>query len=144
MRDDIYQAETQRIAAEQHARPEQARHALQSAGQLSLLEQGGVLHALQVLIENAIGKAKRMLKEKGVPVPVSAYDAFSALVTHGLLRADDLPKWNAIVGLRKRLVHDYMNVDMDQVLALVAQERERFVVAFLLGGEAQTKRPLDA
>lgn len=133
MRDDIYQAETQRIAAEQQARLDQARHALQSAGHLSLLEQGGVLHALQVLIENAIGKAKRMLKEKGQPVPVSAYDAFSALVTHGLLPAHELPQWNAIVGLRNRLVHDYMNVDMDQVLALVAQEREQFVVAFLLG-----------
>lgn len=132
MRDDIYLAETQRIAAEQQARLDQARDALQSAGHLSLLEQGGVLHALQVLIENAIGKAKRMLKETGQPVPVSAYDAFSALVTHGLLPASDLPKWNAIVGLRNRLVHDYMNVDMGQVLALVAQEHERFVVAFLL------------
>ena len=85
MRDDICHAETRRIAAEQQARLDQARQAMQAGGQLSLLEQGGVLHALQVLIENAIGKAKRMLKEQGHPVPVSAYDAFGALVTHGLL-----------------------------------------------------------
>lgn len=133
MRDDIYQAETRRIAAEQQARLDQARQALQAGSQLSLLEQGGVLHALQVLIENAIGKAKRLLKEQGHPVPVSAYDAFGALVTHGLLPAADLPQWNAIVDLRNRLVHDYMNVDMTQVLELVAQEREGFVVGFLLG-----------
>ena len=99
---------------------------------MSLLEQGGVLHALQVLMENAIGKAKRQLKEQGQPVPVSAYDAFSALVTHGQLPADELPQWNAIVGLRNRLVHDYMNVDIGQVLDLVTQHRERFVVEFLL------------
>ncbi len=91
-------------------------------------------HALQVLIENAIGKAKRKLKDIGVPVPVSAYDAFAALATHGLLPAQDLPQWNAIVGLRNRLVHDYMNVDITQVLALVEQQRERFVVEFLLQG----------
>ena len=134
MHDEIYQAETQRIAAEQQARLAQARQALQERGHLSLLEQGGVLHALQVLIENAIGKAKRKLKDKGVPVPVSAYDAFAALATHGMLPAQDLPQWNAIVGLRNRLVHDYMNVDITQVLALVEQQRERFVVEFLLQG----------
>ena len=131
MRDDIYQAETLRIAAEQQARLDQARQALQERGSLSLLEQGGVLHALQVLIENGIRKAKRQLKERGLTVPVSAYDAFAALVTHGQLPADELPQWNAIVGLRNRLVHDYMNVDIDQVLGLVAQHQERFVVEFL-------------
>lgn len=40
---------------------------------------------LEALIENAIGKAKRMLKEQGQPVPVSDYDTFGAVVTHGLL-----------------------------------------------------------
>lgn len=38
MRDDICQAETRRIAAEQQARLDQARQALQAGGQLSLLE----------------------------------------------------------------------------------------------------------
>lgn len=47
--------------------------------------------------------------------------------------AADLPQWNAIVGLRNRLGHDYVNVNLTQVLELAAQERERFVVGFLLG-----------
>ena len=61
MRLDLYQAETARIAAEQSALLAQAR-AIMTQRNLSLLEQNGVLHALQVLIENAIGKAKQSLK----------------------------------------------------------------------------------
>lgn len=67
MRDDIYQAETQRIAAEQQARLDQARQALQERGSLSLLEQGGVLHALQVLIENAIGASAKGQRSQLAP-----------------------------------------------------------------------------
>jgi uncharacterized protein YutE (UPF0331/DUF86 family) len=97
MRPDLYQAETQRVAAQQGALLRQAKDLLAQGRSLTLLEQGGVLHALQILIENAIGKAKQTLKANGQPVPVSAYDAFAALVAHQLLPAADLPAWNAIV-----------------------------------------------
>jgi uncharacterized protein with HEPN domain len=43
-----------------------------------------------------------------------------------------LPDWNAIVGLRNRIVHDYMNIDMDQVTAWVMADKDAFVCAFLL------------
>lgn len=132
MRLDLYQAETARIAAEQSALLAQARAILQQGRALSSLEQGGVLHALQILIENAIGKAKQLLKASGQPVPVSGYDAFKALANHSLIEPTDLTAWNAIIGLRNRIVHDYMNVDMDQVTALVAESKEQFVVRFLL------------
>ena len=103
------------------------------AGQATdAFEQGGLLHALQILIENAIGKAKQLLKARQQPVPVSGYDAFKALVHCKLIDADDLPSWNAAVGLRNRIVHDYMNIDMDQLTALVAENREQFIVLFLL------------
>ncbi|MGQ0710536.1 MAG: type VII toxin-antitoxin system HepT family RNase toxin [Rhodoferax sp.] len=131
MRTELYHAETLRIVAEQQARLDDARRVLASGRSLSALEQGGVLHALQVLVENAIGKAKRQLKAHGHPVPTSAYDAFASLVTHGLLDAAALPQWNAVIGLRNRLVHDYMNVDMAQVLALVAARQEQRVLDFL-------------
>ena len=80
MRLDLYQAETAQIARELSSLLDEARQQLLAGGTLSRLEQNGVLHALQVLIENAIGKAKQILKAKGKPVPVSAYDALAALV----------------------------------------------------------------
>lgn len=132
MRLDLYQAETAHIAREQSALLDEARAKLLAGGTLSRLEQNGVLHALQVLIENAIGKSKQMLKAAGEPVPTSAYDTFSTLARRGGIREDALPAWNAVVGLRNRIVHDYMNIDMARVLELVRLGRHEFVTEFLL------------
>lgn len=132
MRLDLYQAETARIAAAQNALLAQAKAILSAGRRLTPLEQSGVLHALQILIENAIGKAKQWLKASGQPVPISGYDAFSAMASGALIAPADLPAWNAIIGLRNRLVHDYMNIDMDQVIALLTTDKDQFVVQFLL------------
>ncbi len=43
----------------------------------------------------------------------------------------DLSAWNAAIGLRNRIVHDYMNIDMPLVLELVRCEQYRFVTCFL-------------
>lgn len=132
MRLELYQAETARIATEQSALLALARQRLVDGLALSSLEQSGVLHALQKLIENAIGKAKQLLKAKKEPVPVSAYDAFAALARLGAVSQDQLPDWNAIIGLRNRIVHDYMNIDMQRVQELVRTGHHEFVTAFLL------------
>lgn len=128
---ELYQVETARIASQQSALLAQARVMLEQNHALSPLEQSGVLHALQILIENAIGKAKQWLKAQNQTVPISGYDAFSALAQYGLIAQTDLPDWNAVIGLRNRIVHDYMNMDMNQVLALVASGREKFITDFL-------------
>lgn len=131
MRLDLYQAETARIAAEQAALLAQARE-IMTQRTLSLLEQGGMLHALQVLIENAIGKAKQLLKARNEPVPVSAYDTFAALARCGEIDVATLPAWNAVIGLRNRIVHDYMNIDMNKVMELVTSNSDKFITEFLL------------
>lgn len=132
MRLDLYQIETARMAAQHKALLDQARDILRQGRPLSPLEQGGVLHALQILIENAIGKAKQLLKATGQPVPISGYDAFLALANQKHIPHAQLPDWNAIVGLRNRIVHDYMNIDMNQVTAWVMADQDAFVCAFLL------------
>ena len=53
MRLDLYQAETARIAAEQSILLAQAKTILQQGRALTPLEQGGVLHALQILMKSA-------------------------------------------------------------------------------------------
>ncbi len=132
MRLDLYQAETAQVAGEQSSLLDEARQKLQAGERLSRLEENGVLHALQMLIENAIGKAKQILKAKGEPVPVSAYDALAALARTGVIGAEDLSAWNAAIGLRNRIVHEYMNIDVSRVLELVCVDQYRFVVEFLL------------
>ena len=132
MRTDLYQAETSRIAAEQGALLEEARDRINAQHPLNALEQNGLLHAFQVLIENAIGKAKQQLKMRGESVPVSAHDAFAALARLGIITAASLSAWHNIIGLRNRIVHDYMNIDMNQIVALVQSGSDQFIVDFLL------------
>ena len=132
MRLELYQAETARIAAEQQAILDAARAILDSDRPLTPLEQSGVLHALQIIIENAIGKAKHWLKAKGQPVPVSAYDAIQALANIDAIHRETLPEWNAVIGLRNRIVHDYMTIDFDQIIDIIENKKEQFVIDFLL------------
>ena len=73
MRLDLYHAECCRIADEQSSLLQEAKQKLINKQSLSKLEQNG---ALQILIENAIGKTKHLLKVLGESVPVSAYDSF--------------------------------------------------------------------
>jgi hypothetical protein len=62
LKTEEYQAETERLARETAILLEEVRIRLENDDILSLLEQRGVLHSVQLLIENAIGKAKRKLK----------------------------------------------------------------------------------
>jgi uncharacterized protein YutE (UPF0331/DUF86 family) len=132
MRLDLYQAETALIAQEQTSLLDEARMTLLAGGTLSRLEQNGVLHAIQVLVENAVGKAKQLLKSVGKQVPLSAYDSFIGLQELGVVKTGSLTDWNAAIGLRNRIVHDYMNIDMLRVLELVKKEQYRFITDFLL------------
>lgn len=132
MRLDLYQAETALIAQEQSSLLDEARMILLKGDSLSRLEQNGVLHAIQVLVENAVGKAKQLIKTTGKQVPLSAYDSFLCLSELGFVKSSDLSVWNAAIGLRNRIVHDYMNIDMARVLELVKKEQYRFITEFLL------------
>ena len=131
MRLDLYQAECERIANEQIALLEEAKQRILSGAPLSRLEQSGVLHAFQVLIENTIGKSKHLLKSAGEPIPVSAYDAFASIEQHGDINLQELQQWNSSIGLRNRIVHDYMNIDMQLIYELITNDRHQFIAAFL-------------
>ncbi|MDO8938778.1 MAG: DUF86 domain-containing protein [Methylicorpusculum sp.] len=77
-----------------------------------------------------IVKAKQLLNASEQPAPISGYDAFMALVNLGVICQAELSSWNAIIGLRNRIVHDYMNIDMSQVTNLVVADKVQFVVDF--------------
>ncbi len=139
MRLDVYQEETSQIARYHSEVLAEARNKLAAGEALSHLEQNGILHALQVLVENAIGKTKHLLKAAGQEIPVSAYDAFVSLSAIGQIQHEQLADWNRAVGLRNRIVHDYMNIRMDTVLELVKDEQYRFIIEFLLRPVTQPK-----
>ncbi len=55
-----------------------------------------------------------------------------SLVCIDFLDERAFPEWVAIIGLRNRIVHEYMNLDMGLVLKLVRGRDYRQVVDFLL------------
>jgi len=128
---ELYQAETERIASEQTALLNEASVILKQGDSLSKLEQNGLLHTLQVLVENAIGKSKQWLKALNEPVPISAYNAFEVLARLQKINHQDLEQWNAVIGLRNRIVHEYMNIDMKLVYQLIIQQQYLFISDFL-------------
>ena len=77
MRLDLYRAETTRTTAAQDALLARANAILGSGRAVMSLEQSGVLHALQVLIENAIGKGKQLVSAQAL-----SRDAYSQRLTH--------------------------------------------------------------
>ena len=129
---DLYQQETDRLARELLAMLEEVRLRLIDQKALTALEQAGVLHALQVLTENAIGKAKLWIKQRHEAVPVSAYDAFAQLHRDKLITDEAMRNWTAAIGLRNRIVHDYLNVDMAVIEALIKEQKYQLQVQFLL------------
>jgi len=131
---DLYLQETKQLAEYNASILDDVKQRLQQGDILTRLEQSGVLHAFQVLIENAIGKAKHTLKHLDCTVPTSAYDTFKELVEQGVISQADLDQWNAIIGLRNKIVHDYMNLDVRIVLELVKNNQYAVVVRFLLQG----------
>lgn len=132
MRLELYEQETERLARDLQAMLDDVSQRLHQQQALSSLEQAGVLHALQVLTENAIGKAKLQIKQRQQAVPVSAYDAFAQLHREQLIDDEAMRNWTAAIGLRNRIVHDYLNVDMSVIESLVKERRYELQVEFLL------------
>ena len=129
---ELYQQETERLARDLQAMLDEVSQRLHHQQSLSALEQAGVLHALQVLTENSIGKAKVLIKQRLQTVPVSAYDSFAQLHRDHLIVDQAMRNWTAAIGLRNRIVHDYLNVDMAIIETLVKERRYLLQVQFLL------------
>ena len=132
MRLEIYAEETRRLASELGGVLAEVRQLLQAQHTLSKLEQSGALHAIQVLTENSIGKAKVILKSQGQTVPVSAYDAFSKLHALGYINADQLRDWTAAIGMRNRIVHEYLNVSITVVEEIIVKQYYQLQIDFLI------------
>lgn len=128
---DVYLRETAHHATRLEALLAEAKKQLATNNRLSPLETGGVLHTIQVLIENSIGKAKHLVKAKRGVTPVDAYSAFADLAEIGLIEPANLIHWRQAIGMRNRIVHDYLNINEEVIFDLLRNEGYRFAIDFL-------------
>lgn len=128
----LYQQQSEKLAKFNGYLLDEAALRLKQSNSFTSMEEMGILHSLQVIIENAIGKAKHILKMKNYSVPVSAYDSFELLELNQLILKKDLEIWRKIIGLRNSIVHEYMEVNMDIVFDVVEQHYYQFILDFLV------------
>lgn len=132
MKIELYQAETEKTCRFHQSILDDVSARLKQKDTLSDLETNGVIHSLQVLIENAIGKAKHLLKFHGKSIPVSGHDAFEALKNYELISANELSNWQKIIGFRNTIVHEYMNVNLELVNKIVINKEYQIIIDFLM------------
>lgn len=129
---ELYHEATLAMLRRQEVALNDAKARLQAESSLSELEWNGLEHALQLLVENAIGKAKHLLRLAGhSPTPVNAYDAFVALHEVGMCSAADVDIWAKAIGMRNAIVHEYLKVNRDLIREVLLSGAYRHVTSFL-------------
>lgn len=111
----------------------------------SKVEIRAVKNSMQVIIENAIGKAKRTLKYFNCPVIAQkGSDAFSFMYEIGLIDDDTYATMRSAIGLRNAMIHDYMNFNDKILMQVVKTKKYKGVTSFLMSdtnySEVQLKR----
>jgi uncharacterized protein YutE (UPF0331/DUF86 family) len=107
--------------------------ALVSGGELDRIQLRAARASLQILIENAIGKARRILKQLNCPVvPTRSRDPFIIMHEIGLVSDETYQALMQAVGFRNTMIHDYMNFDEKVLVDIVRQRRYMDLHAFLV------------
>lgn len=129
---ELYHEATLAMLRRQETALNEARMRFDAAASLSDLEWNGIEHALQLLMENAIGKAKHILRLAGnAPAPVNAYDAFVALQELGVCSEADVDIWAKAIGMRNAIVHEYLKVNRALIREVLLSGAYRHVTDFL-------------
>lgn len=98
----------------------------------SKIELRAVKNSMQVVVENSIGKAKRILKYFNCPiVPQKGSDAFEFMYEMGLIEDDIYATMKSAIGLRNAMIHDYMNFNDDILKSVVLTKKYNDVISFL-------------
>ena len=106
---------------------------LSTQNELNDIEIRAAKNSLQVLIENSIGKAKKILKHYYCPMtPKSGRDAFSFMYEIGLIDDERYQSLLSAVGFRNALIHDYMNFNDDILLQLLREKGYQAIYDFLV------------
>jgi uncharacterized protein YutE (UPF0331/DUF86 family) len=106
---------------------------LSSKMSLNKIEFRAAKSSLQTLIENAIGKAKKILKYYGCPVtPSRGRDAVFFMYELGLIEEEEFQALNAAISFRNSMIHDYMKFDESVLYAILREKRYMDIYQFLI------------
>ncbi len=77
---------------------------------------------LQVAVEACIDVAQHVVSREGWTPPTTARATFLSLATHGVIALDLAQRLGSAAALRNLLVHDYADVDVIRLAAIVRDD----------------------
>ncbi len=105
---------------------------LSSKDKLNKIEFRAAKSSLQTLIENSIGKAKKILKHYDCPiVPGRSKDAIFFLYEIGLIDDEKYQALIAAIGFRNSMIRDYMKFDKNILINIVKEKKYLQIYDFL-------------
>jgi len=124
-----YLINSQKIANEEKSVLDQ----LSEVKNLSPIEMRAAKSSLQVLIENAIGKSKQILKHYNSPViPQNAKDSIILLHEIGALEDTIFGDLISAIGFRNSMIHDYMKFNVNVLYDIVKKKKYIPIYNFLI------------
>lgn len=106
---------------------------LSKKGNLSPIEIRASKSSLQVLIENMIGKSKKILKEFDCPIiPQRGRDAIFILYEVGAITHEQYREFMGAIGFRNSMIHDYMDFKVEILLSILREKRYINIYEFLI------------
>ena len=106
---------------------------LSSKTTLSPIEIRAARNSLQIMIENAVGKAKRILKHYNSPIiPQRARDSIDILYEVGAIDDDTHQSLVSAIGFRNVLIHDYMKFNDNILFGILKKKDYLTIYKFLI------------
>ncbi len=101
--------------------------------ELSPIEIRAAKNSLQVMIENLIGKSKRILKNYDCPIiPQRSKDAINILHEVGAIEDEVYSALNSAIGFRNSMIHDYMKFNVEVLYKILQTKSYVKIYEFLV------------
>ncbi len=127
-----YLHKTKIIAAQEYSVLEQVYEQLNLHGKLDELQLRATERSLQIMIENLIGKCKKILQYYDSPIiPLSGYDSAEILKNVGFFDEEEFIQIRRFFGFRNAIVHDYMDLDRSVVTRIIENRDYKKLEIFL-------------
>lgn len=102
-------------------------------GTLDEMQTRAAERSLQIMIENLIGRCKKVLQHYNSPIiPLSGYDSAEILKNVGFYEEEEFMQIRRFFGFRNAIVHDYMDLDRTVVLRIISNQDYLLLENFLV------------
>jgi len=127
-----YLAKTRFIATEEKSILDELHQKIILNGTLDGMQSRAAERSLQIMIENLIGRCKKILQHYDSPIiPLSGYDSAEILKNVSFFEEEEFNAMRRLFGFRNAMVHDYMDLDRLIVKAIVEKQEYLLLVDFL-------------